>query len=63
VTAWLVRRVGAALAIVFAVVTLTFFLLQLAPGRPMTDPNRPMDPDRAAELCRQFGCDGPLWLR
>jgi peptide/nickel transport system permease protein len=58
VTAWLVRRVGAAIAIVFAVVTLTFFLIQLAPGEPfLPPPEQPMDRAVVAELRHQFGLD------
>ncbi len=60
-TAWLVRRVGAAIAIVFAVVTLTFFLIRLAPGTPLLPPpEHPFDPAVARELARQFGLDQSL---
>ncbi len=60
--AWLVRRVAASVAIVFAVVTLTFFLMAVAPGEPLLGPDeRPADPQVRAELRRQFGLDqGPL---
>lgn len=60
-TAWLVRRLGAAIAIVFAVVTLTFFLLHLAHGSPFIPPaGQDVDPAVAERLCRQYGCDRPL---
>jgi len=56
VTAWLVRRLVASIAIVFAVVTLTFFLMALAPGEPLLGPDeRQVDPEVRAELRRQFG--------
>lgn len=57
------RRLGAALAIVFAVVTLTFFLVRLAPGTPFVDPDRPMDPEVEARLRAQYGIDEPLWVQ
>ena len=63
-TAWLVRRVAASIAIVFLVVTLTFILMDLAPGKPMLGPNeRLVDPQAEAVLNRQFGLDGPLDVR
>ena len=57
-TAWLVRRIAASVAIVFAVVTLTFFLLAVAPGEPLLGPDeRLVDPQVRDELRRQFGLD------
>ena len=57
-TAWLVRRVAASVAIVFAVVTLTFFLLAAAPGEPLLGPDeRQVDPHVRAELISQWGLD------
>jgi len=59
--AWLVRRIGAALAIVFAVVTLTFFLIQLVPGTPfLPGPEHPMDPEVVERLRVRLGLDQPL---
>jgi peptide/nickel transport system permease protein len=58
VTVWLVRRIAASVAIVFAVVTLTFFLVAVAPGEPLLGPDeRLVDPQVRAELRRQFGLD------
>ena len=63
-TAWLVRRVAASIAIVFAVVTFTFALVHLAPGRPFVPgAETPMDPAVVAELRRQFGLDQPLLVQ
>ncbi len=57
-TAWLVRRLAASVAIVFAVVTLTFFLVAIAPGEPLLGPEeRQVDPQVKAVLRRQFGLD------
>jgi peptide/nickel transport system permease protein len=64
VIAWLVRRLAAALAIVFAVVTFTFFLMHLAPGQPLLPgAEAPVDPAIVAELRHQFGLDRPLFVQ
>ena len=60
-TAWLVRRLLASVAIVFAVVTITFVLIQLAPGEPWVgSADQPLDPETRAQLRRQFGLDRPV---
>ncbi|HYK83620.1 MAG TPA: ABC transporter permease [Gemmatimonadales bacterium] len=59
--AWLVRRVAAAIAIVFAVVTLTFFLTHLAGGTPCGPADEQLlAPEVCERLRRQFGLDRPL---
>jgi len=64
VTAWLVRRCAAAIAIVFAVVTLTFLLIHLAPGTPFVPSDeRVLDPAVVDGLRRQFGLDRPLGVQ
>jgi peptide/nickel transport system permease protein len=64
VTAWLVRRIAASIAIIFAVVTLTFFLMAVAPGEPLLGPDeRIVDPPTRAELTRQWGLDQPPLVR
>jgi peptide/nickel transport system permease protein len=60
VTAWLLRRLAAALAIVFAVATLTFVAIHLAPGKPFLVEDRPMDPAVVARLRAHFALDRPL---
>ena len=63
-TAWLVRRIAASIAIIFAVVTLTFFLMAVAPGEPLLGPDeRIVDPPTRAELTRQWGLDQPPLVR
>lgn len=58
---WLGRRLAAAIAIIFAVVTLTFCLIHLAPGSPLAPPEgQDFDPATVARLRRQFGLDRPL---
>ena len=59
--AWLLRRLVAALAIVFAVVTLVFFAIHLAPGTPfLPSGDRPLAPAVEAALRSRFGLDRPL---
>lgn len=59
--AWILRRLGAALAIVFAVVTLIFFAVRLAPGTPfLPTSERALDPAVEARLRARFGLDRPL---
>ena len=59
--AWLLRRVGAALVTVLAVVTLVFFAIHLAPGTPfLPSGDRPLDPAVEAGLRARFGLDRPL---
>jgi ABC-type dipeptide/oligopeptide/nickel transport system permease component len=61
VTAWLLRRLAAALAIVFAVVTLCFFVIHLAPGTPfLPGQDRPVDPVVVERLRARFGLDQSL---
>jgi peptide/nickel transport system permease protein len=62
VTAWIVRRLAASIAIVLAVVTLTFFLIHLAGGSPCGQTDvQSVAPDVCTRLRAQFGLDRPLW--
>lgn len=56
--AWLLRRLVASVAIIFAVVTFVFILIHLAPGEPCVAlEGERADPERCAEIRRQFGLD------
>ena len=57
--AWLLRRLVASVAIIFAVVTLVFVLIHIAPGEPCPS-DEPVDPRVCLELKQQFGLDQPL---
>jgi peptide/nickel transport system permease protein len=57
--AWLLRRLVASVAIIFAVVTLVFILIHLAPGEPCPT-DEPVDPSICLQLKQQFGLDRPL---
>jgi peptide/nickel transport system permease protein len=64
VAAWLVRRLAASIAIVFAVITLTFFIVHLARGSPCAPgQEQPFPPDVCDSLMRRFGLDQPLWVQ
>ena len=55
------RRLAASIAMVFAVVTITFVLIHLAPGTPfLPDDERALDPAVLARLRAQFGLDQSL---
>ena len=59
--AWLLRRIAAGLAIVFVTISLSFFAVHLAPGRPfMPLDDRPMNPAVRARLITMYGLDQPL---
>jgi len=61
VAAWLVRRLAASIAIVWAVVTLTFLIVHLAHGSPCGQPDGlPVSPAICADLTRRFGLDKPI---
>ena len=62
--AWLARRLAASIAIVWAVVTLTFIIVHLAHGSPCAEPDgRPVSPEVCADLTRRFGLDRPIAIQ
>ena len=54
------RRLGSAIPTIFIIVTLTFFLIRLAPGGPF-DLERPIDPLILENLKKAYNMDAPLW--
>lgn len=59
--AWLLRRLVASVAIIFAVVTFVFILIHLAPGEPCAGlEGERVDPVRCDEIKQQFGLDRSL---
>jgi peptide/nickel transport system permease protein len=61
VKVWLLRRLAAAFAIVFAVGSFAFVAIHLAPGTPfLPEEGRAMDPAAVARLRSEFGLDRPL---
>lgn len=57
---WLLRRLVASVAIVFAVITFIFILIHLAPGKPCSEN---LDPRVCTLLTRQFGLDQPIAIQ
>lgn len=58
--AYTLRRLASAVPTVFVIVTITFFMIRLAPGGPF-DLERPIDPLILENLKRAYNLDGPLW--
>jgi len=56
----IIRRLPALLFVLFCVVTLTFFLIRLAPGGPF-DRERKIPPAIEAQLLAKYKLDGTLW--
>src|SRR2546429_9862782 len=62
--AWLVRRLAASIAIVWAGGTVTFIIGHLGHGSPCGQPDgRPVSPEVCADLTRRFGLDQPIWIQ
>jgi len=61
--AWLVRRLVASLAIIFAVVTFVFILIHAAPGKSCGQIEFDVDPAVCDQLTKQFGLDKPLHVQ
>lgn len=58
---WVVRRVAASIAIVWAVVTLTFILIHATRGTPfLPESSQNIDPQTIERITKQFGLDKPL---
>lgn len=56
---YILKRLGILLITLFAVVTLTFFLMQIMPGTPYNNPK--LTPEQVARLNEQYGLDKPVW--
>lgn len=58
--AFFIRRLAALAAVMFCVVTVTFFLMRLSPGGPF-DRERKLPPAVEKKLLEKYELDGPLW--
>lgn len=58
--AFLLRRLVALVAVLFCVVTITFFLIRISPGGPF-DAERKLPPAIEKQLLAKYKLDGPLW--
>lgn len=56
------RRLLTAIPTLFLIVTISFFLIRVAPGGPFNQ-ERGLNPVIKANLERQFGLDEPLWMQ
>ncbi len=59
---YVMRRLLTAIPTLFVIVTLSFFLVRLAPGGPFNQ-ERGLLPAIRANLEKQFGLNDPLWLQ
>lgn len=58
--AFVLRRLLSAVPTLFVVVTISFFMMRIAPGGPF-NLERPLEPQVLANLNRVYGLDQPLW--
>jgi oligopeptide transport system permease protein len=56
------RRLLTAIPTLFVIVTISFFLIRVAPGGPFNQ-EKGLNPFIKANLNRQFGLDEPLWMQ
>jgi oligopeptide transport system permease protein len=61
-TGYVVRRVLWAIPVLWAIVTITFFLMHAVPGGPF-DRDRELPPSTRANLERRYGLDEPLFTQ
>lgn len=59
---YVVQRLGLMLLTLFAIVTLTFFLMHAVPGGPFVS-ERMLAPEIEAALNSKFGLSDPIWLQ
>lgn len=59
---FLLRRLGWTVVTLFLLITITFFMIRLAPGDPFSG-EKDIDPEIRAELNKDFGFDGPLYVQ
>jgi len=59
---YVTRRLLTAIPTLFVIVTLSFFLIRVAPGGPFNQ-ERGLSPEIKANLEAQFGLNDPLWLQ
>src|SRR4030095_10620896 len=59
---YVIRRLITAIPTLFVIVTMSFFLIRVAPGGPFNQ-ERGLSPEIRANLEAQFGLGDPLWLQ
>ncbi len=61
-TAYVVQRLALMLVTLFAIITLTFFLMHIVPGGPFVS-EKMMAPEIQAALDAKYHLDDPIWLQ
>ncbi|MFV0555554.1 MAG: ABC transporter permease [Lactovum sp.] len=56
---YILKRIGLLILTLFIIVSLTFFMMQLMPGTPFSNPK--LSPEQLAVLESTYGLDKPLW--
>jgi oligopeptide transport system permease protein len=59
---YVLKRLGGAIPTLFAIVTLSFFLIHVAPGGPF-DQEQSLPPEIMANLQGAYGLDQPVWVQ
>jgi oligopeptide transport system permease protein len=59
---YFLKRLGGAIPTLLVIVTLTFFLIRVAPGGPF-DEERTLPPEIMANLQSAYGLDQPVWVQ
>ena len=61
-TSYVLQRLGLMVTTLFAIITLTFFLMHVVPGGPFVS-DKMMAPEIQAALNAKFHLDDPIWLQ
>ena len=61
-TRYVIQRLGLMVTTLFAIITLTFFLMHIVPGGPFVS-DKMMAPEIQAALNAKFHLDDPVWLQ
>lgn len=59
---WILGRIAQGIAVLFLILTLSFFVMKAAPGSPLSQ-DRQLDPDVEAALMAQYGLDQPVLVQ
>ncbi len=60
-TSYIIRRTLALIPLIWAIATITFFLMHLVPGGPFDVQDRPLPPATIAALEKKYNLDGSIW--
>lgn len=60
--AYIIQRIGLMIITLFAIITLTFFLMHAVPGSPFVS-EKALAPEIAAAMNAKYGLDQPIWVQ